>query len=86
MTIPLPLLVLAQGVGSPPANHDPRSAIELYFQAQARGNGEYIRQAVTADAKIAFVDHGQVEQWTRDEFAARFHGPARDEYRPGSPG
>ncbi len=63
------------------AQDSPRDAIELYFQAHATGNGDFIRQAFAADARIEFVDNGQSKQWTREEFAARFHGPAADEYR-----
>ena len=59
----------------------PRTAIEQYFQAHALGKGEYIRQAFTPDAKIAFVDGDQLKQWTTEEFAQRFQQPAPDEYR-----
>jgi metallo-beta-lactamase class B len=79
----LPILTLAlflQGA-TPPADPGPRAAIELYFQAHALGDGNDIRQAFSPDAKISFVDHGELKQWTRDEFANRFHGPAADEYR-----
>src|SRR5882762_320424 len=67
--------------GAALAQDSPRDAIELYFRAHASGNGDFIRQAFTADARIEFVDNGQLKQWTREEFAARFHGPAADEYR-----
>ena len=60
---------------------DPRTAIELYFQAHALGKGELIEQAFTPDAKIKFVNNGEVQEWTRDEFAKRFQQPAADEYR-----
>jgi metallo-beta-lactamase class B len=60
---------------------DPRKAIELYFQAHALGKGELIGQAFTPDAKIKFVDNGELKEWTRDEFAKRFQQPAADEYR-----
>jgi len=63
------------------AQENPRDAIELYFEAHATGNGDFIRQAFDRDARIEFVDNGQLKQWTREEFAARFHGPAADEYR-----
>jgi metallo-beta-lactamase class B len=62
-------------------DEDPRTAIELYFQAHALGKGELIEQAFTLDAKIKFVDAGEVNEWTRDEFAKRFQQPAADEYR-----
>lgn len=58
----------------------PRNAIERYFQAHALGNGDYIRQAFAPEAKIEFVENGQLRQWTREEFAGRFNGPAADEY------
>jgi hypothetical protein len=62
-------------------DEDPRTAIELYFQAHALGKGELIEQAFTPDAKIKFVDAGEAKEWTRDEFAKRFQQPAPDEYR-----
>jgi len=63
------------------AQDSPRDAIELYFRAHASGNGDFIRQAFTPDARIEFVENGELKQWTRDEFAARFQAPAIDEYR-----
>src|SRR5215469_304254 len=54
----------------------PRDAIELYFRAHATGNGDFIRRAFTPDARIEFVENGELKQWTRDEFAARFQTPA----------
>ena len=63
------------------AQDSPRDAIELYFQAHAFGDGDYIRRAFATEAKIEFVENGQLKQWTRDEFAQRFHGPGADEYR-----
>lgn len=59
----------------------PRDAIELYFRAHASGNGDFIRQAFTPDAAIEFVDNGELKQWTREEYVARFQAPASDEYR-----
>jgi Putative lumazine-binding len=80
------LLPATQGAMVPVADAQavdstPRSAIELYFQAHAFGNGDYIRQVFTPDAKISFVENGHITQWTREEFAAKFRGPAADEYR-----
>ena len=63
------------------AQGSPRDAIELYFRAHASGNGQFIRQAFTPDARIEFIENGQLKQWTRDEFADRFQAPAIDEYR-----
>lgn len=67
--------------GTPPPDDDPRTAIELYFRAHALGNGEFIKQAFTPEAKIQFVEAGGLKQWTRGEFAERFQQPATDEYR-----
>lgn len=63
------------------AQETPRDAVELYFRAHASGDGNYIKQAFTPDARIRFIENGSVKEWTRDEFAARFQGPADDEYR-----
>ena len=68
-------------VATAAAQNSPRDAVELYFQAHATGNGDFIRQAFTPDAKIQFVENGELKQWTREEFAAKFRGPAADEYR-----
>jgi|SRR5215467_6392079 len=73
-----PLLALAITIQ---AQDSPRDAIELYFRAHATGNGGFIREAFTPDARIEFVENGQLKQWTREEFAARFQTPASDEYR-----
>ena len=45
------------------------------------GKAEFIERAFTPDAKIKFVDAGELREWTRDEFAKRFEKPAQDEYR-----
>jgi len=63
------------------AQDTPRDAIDLYFQAHAFGNGDYIQRAFASDAKIQFVENGEPRQWTREEFAQRFRGPAEDEHR-----
>jgi metallo-beta-lactamase class B len=81
MFIPVLLMGMLLGAGAPPVDSGPRSAIELYFKAHALGDGDYIRQVFTPDAKIAFAEDGHITQWTRDEFAAKFQGPAVDEYR-----
>jgi metallo-beta-lactamase class B len=59
----------------------PRTALEGYFMAHALGRGEFITQNFAPDAKIQFVEDGQLKVWTRDEFAKRFQQPAADEYR-----
>ena len=63
------------------AEEDARSAIEAYFSAHALGRGDFITQSFTPDAKIQFIENGELKQWTRDEFAKRFQQPAADEYR-----
>jgi metallo-beta-lactamase class B len=75
------LLAILLVAGTAAAQDSPRDAIELYFQAHASGNGDFIRQAFTPDAKVTFVENGNLRQWTREEFAARFRAPANDEYR-----
>jgi metallo-beta-lactamase class B len=77
------LLILAMllAVSAAKAQDSPRDAIELYFRAHASGDGDFIRQAFAPDARIEFVENGQLRQWTREEFAQRFRGPAADEYR-----
>jgi metallo-beta-lactamase class B len=72
-------VVFATGIAT--AQDSPRDAVELYFHAHAFGNGDHVRQAFAPDAKIEFVESGQLKQWTREEFAGRFQGPANDEYR-----
>jgi metallo-beta-lactamase class B len=71
----------AQTAAKPRENDDPRTPIELYFEAHASGKGELIEQAFTADAKIKFVEGGESREWTRNEFRKRFEQPAADEYR-----
>lgn len=75
--VPAALFVTGRAI----AQVSPRDAVELYFQAHASGDGDFIRKAFTPDAKIQFVENGELKQWTREEFAARFHGAAPDEYR-----
>ena len=59
----------------------PRAAIEGYFSAHALGRADLITQTFTPDAKIQFIENGELQEWTRDEFAKRFQQPAADEYR-----
>ena len=81
MIIPALIMTMLLGANQLQDEQDPRTPIELYFRAHAFGNGEYIRQSFTPDAKIEFVEGDQRKQWTREEFAKRFQGPAADEYR-----
>ena len=81
MLLSTSMLGVSFAPGSAAAQDSPRDAIELYFRAHAFGDGDYTRRAFADDAKIEFVENGQLKQWTREEFALRFHGPAPDEYR-----
>jgi hypothetical protein len=49
------LLAILLVAGKAAAQDSPRDAIELYFQAHASGNGDFIRQAFTPDARVTFV-------------------------------
>jgi metallo-beta-lactamase class B len=75
------ILAVLFAAGTAVAQENPRDAIELYFQAHASGNGDFIRQAFAPDAQIEFVENGELKRWSREEFAQRFHAPAADEYR-----
>jgi len=81
MLAPIVMTGVAATRGLAQTDDGPRTAIELYFQAHALGNGDYIRQAFAPEAMISFVDGDQRKQWTREEFAKRFNGAAADEYR-----
>jgi metallo-beta-lactamase class B len=45
------------------------------------GKGEFITEAFTPNAKIQFIEGGELKEWTRGEFAKRFQERAADEYR-----
>jgi hypothetical protein len=55
--------------------------LENYIKAHATGDGEFIRRAFHAEAKVMFAAaDGKFNQWSAEEFAARFTGkPAADE-------
>jgi hypothetical protein len=40
------------------AQDSPQDTIQLYFQAHALGDGDYIRWAFAPDARIEFVENG----------------------------
>jgi metallo-beta-lactamase class B len=71
----------AQSAADTGAEEGARKAVEGYFMAHALGDGGYITRNFTPDARIEFVDDGQLKVWTREEFAGRFQAPAADEYR-----
>jgi metallo-beta-lactamase class B len=81
MFIPALIMAAFLQAGTTPAEDSPRAAIEGYFTAHALGNGDFIKQTFSSDAKIQFVENGEFKEWTRDEFARRFQQPAADEYR-----
>lgn len=57
-----------------------RVPLEYYLKAHATGDGEYIRKAFHADAKVFSYRDGKLNQLTSAEFATRFTGkPAADE-------
>jgi len=57
-----------------------RKTVELYFQGQATGNGDYFRKAFHVDAKLFAVREGKFWQLTSEQFAANASGkPAADE-------
>jgi hypothetical protein len=54
--------------------------LENYIKAHATGDGEFIRKAFHAEARVMFFADGKFNQWSAEEFAARFKGtPAADE-------
>jgi metallo-beta-lactamase class B len=71
----------AQTAADTGAEEGARKAVEGYFMAHALGDGSFITRNFTPDARIEFVDDGQLKVWTREEFAQRFKAPAADEYR-----
>ncbi|MGH9935101.1 MAG: nuclear transport factor 2 family protein [Blastocatellia bacterium] len=57
-----------------------RGPLENYLKGQATGDGEFMRKAFHADAKVFSFRDGKLNQATSAEFAARFTGkPAPDE-------
>lgn len=57
-----------------------RKTVELYFQGQATGNGDFFRKAFHPDAKIMGMREGKLVQRTSEEFAAGASGkPPADE-------
>lgn len=56
--------------------------LENYIKAHATGDGEFIRKAFHPEAKVMFSVDAKFNQWSTEEFAARFTGkPAADEAR-----
>lgn len=57
-----------------------RKTVDLYFQGQATGNGDFFRTAFHTEAKLFWVRDGKFSQRTSEEFAAGASGkPAADE-------
>src|SRR5262245_6093749 len=57
-----------------------RVPLDSYLQGHATGDGEFMRKAFHADAKVFSFRDGTLQQLTSAEFAARFTGePAADE-------
>lgn len=54
--------------------------LENYIKAHATGDGEFMRKAFHTEAKVMFFSNDKFNQWSSEEFAARFTGkPADDE-------
>lgn len=54
--------------------------LENYIKAQVTGDGDLIRKAFHTEAKVMFFANEKFNQWSAEEFAARFTGkPAADE-------
>lgn len=54
--------------------------LENYIKAHASGDAEFIRKAFHTEAKVMFFANEKFNQWSAEEFAARFTGkPAADE-------
>lgn len=53
--------------------------LENYLQAQATGNGEFIRKAFHADARIMAFRDGKMINLSVEEFAGRFNGKAAED-------
>lgn len=57
-----------------------RAPLETYIKAQATGEGDYIRKAFHADARIMWARDGKLTVLSTEEFAKRFNGkPPEDE-------
>jgi hypothetical protein len=54
-------------------------ALENYIKAQATGNGDFMRQALHTEAKVMFFSNEKFNQWSAEEFAARFNGKSADD-------
>jgi Putative lumazine-binding len=53
-----------------------RVPLENYIQGHATGNGDFMRKAFYADAKIMAFRDGKMTNLTVEEFASRFNGKA----------
>jgi len=53
--------------------------LENYLQAQATGNGDFIRNAFHADARIMAFRDGKMTNLSVEEFAGRFNGKAAED-------
>ena len=57
-----------------------RVPLESYIQGHATGNGDFMRKAFHAEAKVMAFRDGKLTNMTAEEFASRFNGkPAPDE-------
>ncbi|MEM6326240.1 MAG: nuclear transport factor 2 family protein [Bacteroidota bacterium] len=88
MTSRFPLVLLALIVGlagfALPSRSSDLDAVmvplDLYMEGHATGNGDLIRQAFHPDAKLFWMNDGELAQRPSPEFAGLFRGePAPDE-------
>lgn len=57
-----------------------RVPLDNYIQGHATGNGDFMRKAFHAEAKVMAFRDGKMMNLTAEEFASRFNGkPAADE-------
>ena len=75
--------IVAFSIRSAPAQSDTAGArvpLDNYIQGHATGNGDFMRKAFHADAKIMAFRDGKMTNLTSEQFAAFFKGtPAPDE-------
>lgn len=60
-------------------NESAKVPLENYLQAQATGNGEFIRKAFHVDARIMAFRDGKLINLSVEEFAGRFNGKAAED-------
>ena len=75
-------LLVGFALANPPSSDldDVMVPLDLYLQGQATGNGDFMRQAFHPDAKLFWMEDGELAQRPSPEFADLFTGRvAQDE-------